>query len=218
MFLSQVILLLLFAVIPIKTSRTIVTRDTMNHLLLKRRSNGQVSLLSQLSRRYQHTSERFYLLKHFTGPDGYTVKRVFGYGDRHARLFLDQLVQSAQEGSPSGEHYALVHYIGGKFRGRLFQRILDRVDYSVYWLPECLVYFTGRKRDIFREPGDKVPPPDFHVFLFRFEESIADIYLDLFGRPFADHQVVFLFHEKDDRFVEFVSGDSQRPAGDYAAE
>src|SRR5450631_2326772 len=48
---------------------------------------------------------------------GYTVQRIAGHHDGHARLLGEAAVQPMQEGPASGEDDALLHDVGSQLRG-----------------------------------------------------------------------------------------------------
>ena len=61
----------------------------------------------------QHIMQYIHMIQHCTGTLGHTVQRVLGNMHVNAGLALDQLIQTAQQGTAAGQGDAAVDDICG---------------------------------------------------------------------------------------------------------
>src|SRR5215213_7617365 len=146
------------------------------------------------------------------------VQRVLGDVARDAGDLGEQLVDVPQECPTARHHHALVDDVGAELGRRLLEHEADGGDELLERGLDRLHDLGARDRDRPRQTGDQVATADLHLELPLERQRGADLDLDLFGGPLADHQVVLLATDaerrRDDDPAERDDRDLARSATD----
>ena len=84
----------------------------------RRRAGALAPEIPSLVFRISNISEEVQFLEGFPGTFRNSAQRVFRNVDGQSRLFMQELIQTAQQSASSSQNNPPVHKVGGQFRGQ----------------------------------------------------------------------------------------------------
>ena len=149
------------------------------------------------------------------------MQGVFGNVEGDVYLVRQTLVQSAQQGTSSGQVDTVVHDVGIEFGWRVFERAEHGGFYFRDRLLQAVCYFLVAHGHLHRQCGDAVRSVHDVVFgcvLAQFGECGSHVNLDTFGHAFAHLDVVLAAHVLLYVGSEVVAGDAYGVVAHDASE
>ena len=138
--------------------------------------------------------------------------------DGKSCLFGDQLVESSEKGSATGQDDTAIHEIGGEFGRAALQGDPDGLDNAGDGLHESVADLLRCDGDGLGQSGDQVAPLHFHGELLLQWIGAAQTELDLLGCALADHQIIGALEILYDRLVQLIARHADAAAEDDAGQ